>query len=266
MATPKITERIARSLTLLRVFILASALLLGAAAVGLGFVLTHALRQQAIEDAQVSLTEYTNASERGGRARGRVVVGHRTPRKSSVEHRCEAGHPQRQGLGPDGVLGWTNLEPERIGKTFPTAEHLREVIQSRKAEAEIEELSPREHGRSALGFTAPSRCTRRSESGMDAGRRPGDLRRLVAIERRSDHKQARMWLATFAVFALSGASLVLLVRGARRARSDARPMSFASAPKASWPSYAKLEKSSLEAIESLNATVEAKDPYTAGHS
>jgi putative nucleotidyltransferase with HDIG domain len=30
--------------------------------------------------------------------------------------------------------------------------------------------------------------------------------------------------------------------------------------------YAKLEESSLEAIESLNATVEAKDPYTAGHS
>jgi putative nucleotidyltransferase with HDIG domain len=31
-------------------------------------------------------------------------------------------------------------------------------------------------------------------------------------------------------------------------------------------SYRRLEESSLEAIESLNATVEAKDPYTAGHS
>jgi putative nucleotidyltransferase with HDIG domain len=31
-------------------------------------------------------------------------------------------------------------------------------------------------------------------------------------------------------------------------------------------SYRLLEESSLEAIESLNATVEAKDPYTAGHS
>ena len=31
-------------------------------------------------------------------------------------------------------------------------------------------------------------------------------------------------------------------------------------------SYRKLEESSLEAIESLNATVDAKDPYTAGHS
>ena len=31
-------------------------------------------------------------------------------------------------------------------------------------------------------------------------------------------------------------------------------------------SYRRLEESSLEAIESLNATVDAKDPYTAGHS
>lgn len=31
-------------------------------------------------------------------------------------------------------------------------------------------------------------------------------------------------------------------------------------------SYRRLEESSLEAIQSLNATVDAKDPYTAGHS
>ncbi|CAN5250029.1 hypothetical protein BH18ACT12_BH18ACT12_19640 [soil metagenome] len=31
-------------------------------------------------------------------------------------------------------------------------------------------------------------------------------------------------------------------------------------------SYRRLEASSLEAIRSLNATVDAKDPYTAGHS
>ena len=57
MATPNISEKITRSLTLLRAFILASALLLAAAAIGLGLMLTHALRQQAVEDAQLSLTE-----------------------------------------------------------------------------------------------------------------------------------------------------------------------------------------------------------------
>ena len=60
MATPNITEKISRSLTLLRVFILASAILLAAAAVSLAVVMTNAVRQQAIEDAQTSLTEYTN--------------------------------------------------------------------------------------------------------------------------------------------------------------------------------------------------------------
>ena len=60
MATLNITEKISRSLTLLRVFILASALLLAVAAASLAVIMTNAVRKQAIEDAQASLTEYTN--------------------------------------------------------------------------------------------------------------------------------------------------------------------------------------------------------------
>ena len=47
----------------------------------------------------------------------------------------------------------------------------------------------------------------------------------------------------------------------RRQTTDLRERSAALSE-----SYRLLEESSLEAIESLNATVEAKDPYTAGHS
>ena len=60
MATPNITEKISRSLTLLRVFVLASAIVLVAAALVLATLMTRAVRQQAMDDAQVSLTEYTN--------------------------------------------------------------------------------------------------------------------------------------------------------------------------------------------------------------
>ena len=59
--------------------------------------------------------------------------------------------------------------------------------------------------------------------------------------------------------------LFLLVRGAsrvlRRQTDTLRERS-----QALMDSYRRLEESSLEAVESLNATVEAKDPYTAGHS
>ena len=78
-------------------------------------------------------------------------------------------------------------------------------------------------------------------------------------------KKHAIWLATFVVFALLWALLVLLVRTAsstlRRQTDQLRKRS-----KDLMDAYAKLEESSLEAIESLNATVEAKDPYTAGHS
>ena len=67
------------------------------------------------------------------------------------------------------------------------------------------------------------------------------------------------------LFALLSVLLMLLARNAsgmlRRQTTALRERSAALTE-----SYRLLEESSLEAIESLNATVEAKDPYTAGHS
>jgi putative nucleotidyltransferase with HDIG domain len=67
------------------------------------------------------------------------------------------------------------------------------------------------------------------------------------------------------VFAALWLVLLLLARGAsttlRRQTTALRERSIALSD-----SYRRLEESSLEAIESLNATVEAKDPDTAGHS
>ena len=60
-------------------------------------------------------------------------------------------------------------------------------------------------------------------------------------------------------------ALALLVRGASSTlRRQTRQLRERS--QALLDSYRRLEESSLEAIESLNATVEAKDPDTAGHS
>jgi putative nucleotidyltransferase with HDIG domain len=67
------------------------------------------------------------------------------------------------------------------------------------------------------------------------------------------------------VFLALWALLVLLVRGAsRRLQSQAEKLRRRS--RQVIDAYARLEESALEAVESLNATVEAKDPYTAGHS
>jgi putative nucleotidyltransferase with HDIG domain len=80
----------------------------------------------------------------------------------------------------------------------------------------------------------------------------------------SDRKRL-IWLATAAVFSALWGLLMLLVREASRTlRRQTKTLQQRS--RDLLESYRRLEQSSLEAIESLNATVEAKDPYTAGHS
>ena len=78
-------------------------------------------------------------------------------------------------------------------------------------------------------------------------------------------RKQEIWIAIASVFLLLWVLLVVLARSAsstlRRQTTALRERSVALSE-----SYRRLEESSLEAIESLNATVEAKDPYTAGHS
>jgi putative nucleotidyltransferase with HDIG domain len=266
--TPNITEKISRSLTLLRAFVFASALLLAAAAVALGLVITHALRQQAIDDAEVSLTEYTNGVlHRELVHGGRLFVGHGA--KGLVETTLQA-RPDILSVKvwqPDGVLAWTNIAPERMGTKFPVSDHLNKVLETGSAEAQIDELDAAENAAEsrngsihhALEVYAPV---------IDGGYVIGAFEIYAdasKVEASIAQTKRLIWIATFAVFALLWALLGLLVRGAsftlKRQTDQLRKRS-----KDLMAAYAKLEESSLEAIESLNATVEAKDPYTAGHS
>ena len=267
MATPNITEKISRSLTLLRVFILASAILLAAAAVSLAFLMTNAVRKQAIDDAQASLTEYTN-----GVLHREVVHGGRLTVGPDVKGIVDASFASRSDIlsvkvwRPDGVLAWTDVAPERIGRKFPISAHLDEVLATRKADAQIEQLDSAENAaearsgeHKALEVYAPV---------IDGGYAIGAFEIYAdasTIEASIKEKKQEIWLATFVVFGLLWGLLVFLVRGAsgllRRQTDQLRKRS-----KDLMAAYARLEESSLEAIESLNATVEAKDPYTAGHS
>jgi len=78
-------------------------------------------------------------------------------------------------------------------------------------------------------------------------------------------RKRAIWIASATLFAILWVLLLLLARNAsgmlRRQTTALRERSAALSE-----SYRMLEESSLEAAESLNATVEAKDPYTAGHS
>jgi len=261
------TQKISRSLTLLRVFVLASALLLGAAALVLGGLLTHALRQQAIDDAQVSLTEYTSGVLQQQLVKSdRVVVN---AQAASSVNNSFAGRPDILSVKvwrPDGVLAWTNLRRDRIGKTFPLGTGLAQVMRTGKPRAGLEDLKDIENKVEknlgvphVLEVYAPVSSHGRVIGAFEIYANPSRLETSIA------QRKHTIWMATFAVFAILWALLVLLVRGAsgmlRRRTEQLRSRS-----QALLEAYEKLEESSLQAIESLNATVEAKDPYTAGHS
>jgi putative nucleotidyltransferase with HDIG domain len=262
------TQRVSRSLTLLWAFVAVSAIVLAAGAVMLGALMTRALRRQAVDDAKLSLTQYTS-----GVLSPRLVSGNEVrvgDDLTGIVNRNLASRPDIVSVKVwrrDGVLAWTSLAPERIGKQFPVADDLRGVFRTGEPAAHLEDLTDSEDAVEAklpvhevLEVYAPVFSD--SKQVIGAYEVYADSSPLeVAITARKHE----IWIATVAVFFLLWGLLVVLARSAsstlRRQTTALRERSVALSE-----SYKRLEESSLEAIESLNATVEAKDPYTAGHS
>jgi hypothetical protein len=262
-------DQVARSITLLRVFVVASAIVLAAGAVVLGSSVTKTLRRQALDDAKLGVTQYANSVV--GRyvvRRGRIVV----PREAAdILRRDVAARSDILSIKvwrADGQLAWTNVAPERIGRKFPLEGELAEVVVTGETEAGLEELD--DAGEDAVearlghGIVfevyAPIRDAQNRVLGAyEIYSDPASLNAAVAEGRNT------VWLTVGGVFVLLYLTLILLVRGASRLlrrqseRLRARTHELAE-------SYRQLEASALEAIETLNATVEARDAYTGGHS
>ena len=264
----KLRARGEQTLTLLWAFVIVSALILAAGAVVLGAVLAGALRAQAVDDARTSLTQYTNSSLGPNLVRdGRIVVDDEAMTMLERDVQARPDVLSVKVWRPDGVLAWTSLSPERIGQHFPVEGHLAEVIETGEAEGELERLGDEEDAaESKLGVDhvlevyAPvlgpgGKVLGAYEIYADSS----ELEASIAGRKRV------IWATTGSVFLGLWVLLVLLVRGAsRRLHTQAEKLRQRS--RQVLDAYARLEESALEAVESLNATVEAKDPYTAGHS
>jgi putative nucleotidyltransferase with HDIG domain len=261
-------QRVSRSLTLLWAFVAMSALILAVGGLFLGTILTRALRDQALADAKTSLTQYTNG-----------VLGPHLRRDPSLEVSDDARRLVESDLAVrsdivsvkvwrrDGVLAWTTIAKERMGERFPLSRHLEEVLASGEAEAEFENLGEEEdaaESRLGVEHVLEVYAPILAEQGEVIGAYEiyADSSQLEASI--VDRKRV-IWIATASVFAVLWALLLLLARTAsgtmRRQTTALRERSLALGE-----SYRRLEQSSLEAIATLNAAVEAKDPYTAGHS
>ena len=258
-----------RSVTLLRVFLLASAVIIAAGGFVLGSSLTRAVSDQAVADSRASVSRYVDGVLRGDLVRGGQV---QVTRNASARLEDELRHNRSlvtvKVWRPDGVLAWTNRGQDRIGQRFDMDGDLGKAIESSAAVGHIDQLSGGEDAvEESLGFDhllevyAPIVA-------------PGSHKVLGVYEIYADPKglehtlasrRNMIWLTVAAVFLALWAALALLVRGASKTLTR-QTRELRQRQRDLLASYERLEESSLEAIESLNATVEAKDPDTAGHS
>src|SRR3954471_10802208 len=136
---------IQRSVTLLRVFLVASAVILVSGGVFLGAVLTEALRAQALDDTRASLTEYVDGVLRPQLVRGnRIHVSPHLPRQIDEQLRRQPDIVSVKVWRPDGVLVWTNRAQRRIGRRFSLDGELGDTIADNRAHASISRLEDEE--------------------------------------------------------------------------------------------------------------------------
>ena len=260
-----------RSVTLLRVFLLASAGILLIGAIILGWLLTTSIQRQSLDDARASLTQYVDGVLRPQLVRGgKLHISSHLPQQLKAQLRRQPDLVSVKVWRPDGTLVWTNRAPERIGHRFPSAVagDLGETIALKRAHGSINKLGDDEDAAErALGLShvfeiyAPIMSSNgtRALGAYEIYAKPERAESFIASRKRV------IWLAVIAVFASLYAALALLVRHAS-STMQRQAITLRARSRELMDSYRRLEERSLEAIESLNATVDAKDPYTAGHS
>jgi HD domain-containing protein len=266
-----------RSVTLLHVFLLASAVICAAAGVMLGWLLSHSLTTEALGAERTALARYVDGVVRPDLVRGnRGVVA-----RSDAARLANGIGAQKDILSvkvwqPDGVLAWTNVDPNRIGRHFPPDDELEATIHEKRATADLvgaggdaadedgferNALARKAHVHQLFEVYAPITTSDGSRviGAYEIYADPRALNRLIGSRRQM------LWIAVAGVFLALWAVLALLVRRASRTlRTQNETLRARTARLVETNRL--LEESALEAVESLNATVDAKDPYTAGHS
>jgi putative nucleotidyltransferase with HDIG domain len=268
MATSR-TWAVQRSLTLLRVFLIASAGILLAGALILSSTLSSRLKGQVIDDARSSLTQYVDGVLRPQLVQGGQVVVHPELSRLLVDElRRRPEIVTVKVWRANGVLAWTNRARGRIGRRFELEGNLGTAIRTNESVAEIEVPDTEENAvERNLGFGRLLEVYAPIENAKNDG--AIGAYEIYADPKRSDHLIAAnnrvIWAAVTFVFLALYLALALLVRTASRTlRRQAASLVARSAELSD--AYAVLEQDALEAVETLNATVDARDPYTAGHS
>ena len=247
-----------RSLTLLRTFLIASAAILAAGAVALSSTLSGDLRDAALDDNALDVSAYTDAVLALSVIHGnRAVLSPAALRRLARTFRLPNDVRGVNVYARDGRLVFSTTRLDRVGRRRSSPE-LRKAIETGAPSADI--VDPRGPPPPVVKVWAPLHTS----SGRVVGAAEVALDDSV-VNQIIDDTRRTIWLAVGVVFGVLWLVLALLVRGAST-RLQAQNEDLASHSHDLVESSRELEGTLLETIETLNAAVEARDPYTAGHS
>ena len=153
-STTQRTWALQRSLTLLRVFLVASAAILLAGAIILSSVLSSRLKGQVIDDARSNLTQYVDGVLRPQLVQRDAIAVHPQLSRQLVEElRRRPEIVTVKVWRSNGVLAWTNRARRRIGHRFEIDGSLGTALHKNESVAEIEVPDREENAvERSLGF------------------------------------------------------------------------------------------------------------------
>jgi putative nucleotidyltransferase with HDIG domain len=247
-----------RSLTLLRTFVAASALILAVGAVALSSTLSSKLRAAALEDNARDAAAYVDTALAPSVVRGDTIVV--TPRAQRLLRRAVTLRTDVQRIdiySRTGVLRFSTSSAAKIGKRRASAD-VKDVLRDGTASAAV--VNPPGHAPTFVLALAPLRTDRDRPVGVAELALSHSLVTDTIAE-----SERTIWVAVLVVFAVLWLALAGLARGAAQ-RLRAQNEALADRSHDLLESSRELEATLLETIETLNAAVEARDPYTAGHA
>jgi putative nucleotidyltransferase with HDIG domain len=252
------TSGLGPPLTLLRTFLIASAVILAVGAVALSSRLSGDLRRAALTDTAHDVSDYTDAVLAPSLARrNSVVVTAGTIERLRRTVRLPEGVHGLNVYARNGRLVFSTNKPDRIGRRRTNSD-LRTAIRTNVPSARI--VDPAGKSPRVVKVWAPLRNARGRAVGAAEISLDGDV-----VYATLGQSKRTIWYAVGVVFGVLWLALALLVRGASvwmRAQNE----DLAARSHDLVESSRELEATLLETIETLNAAVEARDPYTAGHS
>jgi putative nucleotidyltransferase with HDIG domain len=248
-----------RSLTLLRMFLLASAAILSVGAVVLSSTLSGELRELTLADNARDVSLLVDTLVTPAVARGERVVAAPAARRR-LARTVERSRDVRgvRVWARDGRLAFSSSRPTHVGRRARVPSDARVAMRTRTPQTAV--VEPFGSTPATVRVWSPLV----SPKGRVVGTAEVALDEAVLDQTTAGFGRT-IWVAVLAVLGVLWLTLAVLVRGAswrlQRQNDDLEARS-----RELVESTRKLDETLLETVATLNAAVEARDPYTAGHA